>query len=503
MKLRRWIATALSLLCLAAFGTAIAGETVLLDDIGVRYAPAEGETVLTRADMPEQALTALGLNAQTVSAAMERDQVYLIGIQPDGSQVSLRVSPKPNEIQANNACQMSASEKDAFLTLLAREGGYGSATWQTDGYALFASSVQTLAEGEPHYTDVSLATLYLGQVYAFHREIIGREPTQADTDLLTAAANRMLRLGASTQPADATTLTAPLTLPEIVLPTAEAQIQYTAQALPLTLDPVAATLGTTQCTLSGKTAPDGSLRYTVGGKSSSRIKAEADGSFRFTVQGLTGDAENVVTLTAFQGDQKTVATFTVTVDWQDTPLAVEQVSSVAEKTVTLQGLTLPGATVQLSRGKSAGRITVDENGAFSVTLRLNRIGENAFTLQALADGYHRTDFAFTVNREMTAEEAAQSLQKKARTVNYQKLSAKPSAYQGQTVSLRGTADALAYRNGVTSFVLTSEAGEHYEVLPGNLLAVRQGAQVALMGALTGELSAESGYPSLTLLAFAP
>ena len=60
MSLRRWFACALALLCCLALATASAGETLALDEIGLRYTPAAGELCLTRQSMPPDTLAALG-----------------------------------------------------------------------------------------------------------------------------------------------------------------------------------------------------------------------------------------------------------------------------------------------------------------------------------------------------------------------------------------------------------------------------------------------------------
>ena len=504
MNIRRWIACALVVLGMLPAGVAGADAPVALEAVGLRYTPAQGEIIATQDSIPDSALDALGTDAQTLATAMAQDGVCFTSIQPDGRQFSLMLQAKPTDIAASDASLMTAAEKEVFLTQLARQGGYGAAVWTDSGYALFSAPVAAQGNSTLSYSGLTLATLYLNQVYALHMDVIGREATQADADLLQDAAARLLRLGAATaSEAGATPADTALVLPDTAVASGVAQVSYTQQDLALELDPIADTIGVTQFTLSGRTVPYGYLRYALGGSTSSRIKADADGAFRFTVPGLTGDAVNLIELTAFKGDQMTVGSFSVTVQWQLTPLALSPIASAQGKTVTLNGLTLPGATVKITEGRSTSRIVLGEDGAFTVTLNLGRLGDNSFTLQAQATGYHRNDHSLTITRLLSEAEAPDTLQKKVRTVAYARLTASPETYAGNVLQLSGTVGALFFEQGKAGFVLTTAQGDHYAVLCGDLLDVTDGASVTLLGTLTGELQPAGGNPMLTLAAYVP
>ncbi len=502
----RRFALALALLGVLFCASASAGQSVALDEIGIRYTPAAGEVCLTRANMPAAALSALGTDAATLAAAMEADGLYLIGLQADGRQITLSVEDAPAGLAAKEVHAMSAADKDAFLAQLARSGGYGSAMWQDGGYALFSSTPQAAVADTLAYSDVTLATLYLGRVYALRMDVIGREPSAQDVALLTDAAARTLRLGARAGDGGAAeTPETPPALPAVQVSSQPATLTYQAQELPLTLDSIADTVGVTRFTLSGMTVPGGYLRYTLNGKASSRIKADEAGAFSVTVPGLTANGANTVELTAFKGDAKTVVSFAVKVDWQYTPLALSAARSTQGDTLALQGVTLPGATVKVTHGR-AGRVTVGEDGTFTLTLALPRLGENAFSLQAQAEGYHRYDLELTVTRTQSAAEMLAALRKAAKAAkatDYAKLAAKPAAYAGRVLALSGEAGALAYENGQASFVLTDAQGGRYAVLCADLLGVTEGGEVSLLGTLTGEVYGLDGLPALTLGAYEP
>lgn len=501
MKIRRVFALALALGCAVLFATAHADGTVMLDEIGVRYTPVSGEVFVTRDHMDAQALISLGTDSETMLGSMVRDGLYLVSLMSDGRQFSLGIAAKPEGISSGEYADMTTVEKDAFLAQLARKGGYGNAIWEKGGYALFSSTAEAQADGSLTYADISLATLYLNNVYTFRMDVIGREAQQADIDLLLSAAGRTLRLGAKAQNAG-TDAEAPqeqtLTLPSTTVESQPVTLTYVSQDCALTLDPIADTIGITRFTLSGTTVPGGYLRYSLNNKNSSRVKADEQGAFNFTVPNLAGGEANAIELTAFKGELKTVVDFTVMVDWQLSPLATETTGVVTADNVTLRGLTLPGSTVQLTQGRGSDSISVGADGTFSVTLLTSRVGANDFTLQVQSPGYHRNDYAFTITRAESDADAIARLQKKVRTVEYAKLISKPTAYEGKVVQLSGQVAAMDYVNGSPCFVLTAESGDSYTVLCTDLLTIMQGASLNLLGTLSGTVSEEDGYPTVAL-----
>ena len=501
MKYLRRAALTLVFALMLGLGTAHAQGEIALDGIGLRYAPAAGETCLTRDTADPAVLAAFGADAETLQNAMRNDGAYLIRLGEDGLQVTLTVTEKPEGIASADTAQMTAAEKDTFLTVLARQGGYGTAFWQTHGYALFTSAAERLENSGLSYARLTLATLYLDHIYAFHMDLIDREAGQAEPALLEAMAARTLRLGAAAQAAaGADALSQVLTLPDTTVPSDPVEWAAQSQTCPLTLNPVPATLGVTQFTLSGTTVPGGAIRYAVNGKNSSRIVADAQGAFRVTVPNLKGNAENAIVVTAAKDDQKTRLSGTVTVQWVDTPLTLETVTEAEAELVTVRGLTLPGTALTLTQGRAKGALTVAADGTFTLTLHLPRIGENAFTLRAQATGFRRAEAAFAITRALSAADAQSVLLKQVRTVDFARLTAKPTAFTGTAVQLSGTASQLDYADGSPRFTLTDAQGAAYTVLCDQLLAVRDGDAVTLLGTLTGETDQDTGNPTLTLAA---
>ena len=495
----RFFALGLAIAC-CFFSLAMAESTVELDSIGVRYAPAESEICVTRDVQPEEALAKLGVDDATLLDSMLRDNAYLIVLLEDGRQVSLTVEQRPAELTQSHLAELDAAGKQQFLSLLARKGNYAQAAWQNDlsGYALFSSSLDE-TDSVLAYETLALSTLYLGKIYTFRTDVIGREPDLSDTTLLLNVAKRTLLLGATSESEPAPVEEEiPLALPEQpVLSEQAAAITTIRESMPLTIQDVPSIIGTTEFTLSGTTQADVSLKYSVNGTSSSRFKSDENGNFSANVRGLKA-GDNKLELIAYRGKDQTRISFEVTVDWQLTPMVLaNRAPAVESDTVTIEGLTLPGAKISLIRKSGTSNVTVAEDGSFSCEVKLKQAGENTFTLRALADGYKRNDMEVTATRLLSDEELLATLQGKVKTVSYAKLLKTPASFKGKVVQLTGTVGSLCNSGGQPRFTLTTDDGNAYIVLCSDLLAVHEGDTKTLLGTLTGELL-DGSAPAVTL-----
>lgn len=487
---------------------ALAQEAVSLEQAGLRYYPAQGEVCVTRSSVPQEALALLGADEATVLSAMESDQLYCIILTGQGTQVSLRISdPPPGAAGQPSAQGMDQAE---LLALLAPQGSGLSASWPEGlpGFALL--SPQEQEQGLPLNT-LSLSTLYLGKVYSFQTDVFGREPAQADREALFSAARRMILLGAAARDSGEASQSGPLALPPLpALTEQEAQVSYKVGNLPLELSPIPSVVGTTLWEVSGVTAPKASLKYTLNGRTSSRFQADESGAFSFTMKNLEPDAVNELTVTASQGEDVSTASCSLALRWQPSPLALAQASgTVKADHVFLEGITLPGSKVQLLRRTGTDLIPVGEDGRFRYKVLLKKLGENSFTLRTLSPGYRRADVEVSLLRAIGDAQELASLEGSVKTVAYDKLLAKPSAYEGRTVRYQGTVAALANLLGQPLFLLSTAQGETLACLCPDLLDIRLGEEIDLLGTLSGGkeslqtpwLSGE--FPSMALLSLIP
>ncbi len=514
LKKRAFLILLVLVLLLGCFCALGEEASITPEGSGLRYYTLQGEQCLTQDLLPEAALGLLGVDASTAQSAMQRDGIKLIAFSPEGRQVSLKVVAKPADIAAQSVFDMDAMAKEQFLTLVARGGHYLSAAWQptVPGFALFSTFGGQDAPAQPLYT-LSLATLYLGKLYAFQTDVVGREPTQEDAALLIDAASRALLLGpeppSSTQ-AESAAVPA-LSLPQQASLTEESAAFTVDRAdLPLALDPVPSILGTTTLVLKGTTQPKVSMRYTVNGLPSSRFKAGEDGSFSVTIPSLEADSLNLIELTAFKGDASSTVHFSVQVNWQSSPVVLSHSScSVQEDQLILTGLALPGSTVQLIRKTATTKVSVAKDGSFSCKISLKKMGENAVTIRCTAPGYRRTDVDLVFTR--VGDEAAQlaAYKKSVKTITYAKLLKKPASYEDTTIQCQGRITALSYADGRPAFILTVSEAERYICFAHDLRTVDIGQEVTLIGALTGTMETLSSrwgsgeYPGLTVLTYVP
>ena len=392
--------------------------SITIAGVGIRYEPQEGELCLTRDEIPQEALPLLGADEAMVHRAMEAGGLYLLILTADGRQVSLRVIRAPAVQlltdpllpgQPGPAFSL-ASPEEQLLHFLQRNGGFRSAAWldHLPGFALLStmespgSDESTIPEhgktekntDQTGLQTLSLATLHRNQIISFQTDIFGREPSQADEDLLIATAKRAVLPDGLSDGSGSLTLSpqAPLTDENIVF-------SYVLGTLPLEIIPIPAIVGSTSLTVSGRTAPRSSLKYTVNGQPSSRFKADAEGAFSVTLKNLIPDADNEITFFVSGDGSASTATGSVFVQWQPTPIILSQTAgTVQEDRITLQGITLPGTKLQLIRKLETVSITVQKDGSFTYSVLLKKIGENTFTIRALAQGYKRTEVEATFIR---------------------------------------------------------------------------------------------------------
>ncbi|MCL1855954.1 MAG: hypothetical protein FWF86_09500, partial [Clostridia bacterium] len=216
-----------------------------------------------------------------------------------------------------------------------------------------------------------------------------------DEDMLIAAAGRTIL--PDIQPEEEQ---GPLVLPpQGPLTDENVVFSYVLGTPPIEIVPFPAVVGSTSLFINGHTAPNGSLKYSVNGRSSSRFKADADGSFSVTMKNLTPDTNNEIIIFAYGNGSASTAACNVYVRWQPTPIVLSQTTgTVREDRMTLQGITLPGAKVQLIRKLETVSITVQKDGSFVYSPLLKKIGENTFTIRALAQGYKRTEVEVSITR---------------------------------------------------------------------------------------------------------
>lgn len=482
---------------------------VLLEQVGLRFYPTRGQLCITQDSLSTEALALLGTDEATVLASLRSQGIVLICFTPTGEQVSLHITDKPYQVSAQSSYQLTSQEdRAAFVSLLAQAQGYAAGRWADamPGYVFFSQPLANTAPDGLSLTTLSLSTLYLNRIYSFQMDIIGRQPTPGDEALLCQMAGQAIQLGSVPEDTEAGE-GAPLLLPsEPILSTQNAAIALSQEGtLSLQLSSIPSVIGVTSWAVSGTTAANALLRYTVNGISSSRIRTEADGSFSVTMKELLPEEKNEIEFTVTDGQHTTTARFSIEVSWLYTPLALSKTTgAIAGDAYLLHGKTLPGAKVQAVRGQNATPLSVNKDGSFTHSIKLKATGETSITIRALAPGYHRTDQTVTLSHALRGQEELASLQKGAARLEDMLLDA-PFAHKGSVILGEGQITALANIEGQPCFLLTLADGQKVLFRCADLLTLHLGQQLRLLGTLEGETQRistpwESGvFPVATLL----
>jgi hypothetical protein len=177
--------------------------------------------------------------------------------------------------------------------------------------------------------------------------------------------------------------------------------------------------------------------------------------------------------------------------------------------MSLEGITLPGSKVQLIRRTGTDQIPIGEDGRFSYSLALKKIGENTFTLRCLSPGYRRAEVPLTFLRNLGDAGELSALEGSIKSVPFAQLMKKPAAYEGRMIRYQGAVAALSNLSGQTLFLLTVSEGGTVACLCPDLLDIQLGQEIDLLGTLTGKKQAvqtpwlSGEFPSLTLISLIP
>ncbi|MEG0901771.1 MAG: hypothetical protein RSG96_06600, partial [Clostridia bacterium] len=201
-------------------------------------------------------------------------------------------------------------------------------------------------------------------VYSFQLDVVGRSVGEQELALLHSIVSRTLRLGAPSPESQ------PLMLAELpTLSTENAIVTTDNSDIQISLDPIPSVIGTNQLVITGATDPAAKLRLKFDGNTSSAISPAEDGSFSITAKNLNNGQPNELGIAVRLDKLTTELAFTVMVDWQQLPLVLSTLSATSyQDQFTVEGLTLPGAEVQVVKGGTTSSLTVDENGRFSILL---------------------------------------------------------------------------------------------------------------------------------------
>lgn len=497
-RLLYWI-LALTLLCaLPAF----ASENIALDDIGLRYAPVEGESCMTvTGDITGDKLPeSLGMGEDEMINQMKGAGAYLISEMPDGRHVRLLIYDIPEDISADSVWDMNEAQKAEALEYIIGFFASKDGKWLDDGsgYALITNTFGAFNARAPIVVmnEMRLATPYLGKLLVLETDIVGREPSDSDEVLLKDAAKRLLRLGARSKPTGGE----PEAPAAMAGPLAE--ITVLNDELPLSLDPICADYPSTNMVLSGTTQKGTPMRYYIDDNPSSRFYSSEDGSFRVTSPSLVNGKDNVIRLLVLDDNKRGEVTFTLHVDRKPVPVNLSlQMGCVEGEELLVKGKTLAGAKVSLTKRAGKTAVTQEKDGSFTVDVKLPNLGENKLSLTISYKGYQDNIVPLSYVRLPESQEDWDKLLGSLPKIDYAQLSQSPTDFAGDMLLIEGTIKSLRYDKGKAYCVIQSAGGESYAAHVENLYSLNEGDEKRMLALASGENTAlfENSMPLINEL----
>lgn len=478
---------------LFAFQCAASAEALPLTSIGISYEAAEGESCVTRDDVAEKAPTVLGLGADVALASMRGENCYLMSL-ADGRLIRLCVIDAPPDIASRDISELGEIDRIDFLAYLKRHYAAREARWLPDmpDYAM----TESVSEGHMSLGSLAISTLYMGNIYSFKLDAVGRELTDGDKAALISAATRSVRLGdaSGTLPG----MEHHLYVEDVyALSGKSATVAADNTDVRLSLNDVPELTGATQILLSGEADPAAKLRVKVNGEQSEAFAPDENGAYSYLARRLESGAENKIEITASVGDLSSTLSLGISVAKRQTPLAAAPVAGYScEDSVTIEGLSVPDALVYVKRGGSVMEIPVGEDGHFSFVLNTKKADTSyGFTVVAERAGCKPTEVSGKIRR--IDLQASQSIDNQA-------LADDPARYEGVVISRVGVIEALLYESGTPKCLVTFDDGGGAILRCPGLYGLNKGREISFIGTACGVNGAVGGdaraYPEIELKA---
>ena len=459
-------------------------------DKGVRLYLDSSWQVLTLSNLNSKTeeIQKMGTTAQALMANYQENGTLLEAFPSVGGQIRLQWGQKPAGIDASDAFAMTQAQKDAFLLQLAQSKGYEQGAWSgsVPEFAVFhtSSAIQTLSVKSIVYATVRYNCLYTVTV-----EIIGRDITQADEEVILDVVSSLVFLGAQAEPEATVEAQPKATLEPLPAGTpAPAEVKVQRDETPLTLDYAPSITHTSSITVTGQTEPNTSMRYYVNGQGYERFTADQDGRFSINIRTLPKSGKNQVAIYAIGDKGYGVVSFNVLLDQVNVPMTITPFEQGVEGGQALiTGAVLPGASVQVLYRTTAYDAVVNQDGSFSCLVDLKKLGENLFTVRATMDSYLRKDEKLTIIRLPSDIDKQEAFLKSVKKVDDEKLAAKPEAYADVPMEYEGRVAFLTGQNGQPMVVVQSQDGQSpIAVLVDNLNGIELDENVHILCTLTGK-----------------
>lgn len=476
---------AVALLCAAllllAGRTALAQQpTYVFPYEGFRYTQQEGETVLTQTNLDEHSalIEALGTTKEAVLASYIASGIVMEVIPAEGGQIAVSVVSAGAFADVQDMGDLDEERLGAFAAQFADSGLYESCELEQTEPVCVRMTSSALVASMPVYT-LRYATLHLGQLYMLTQTVVGRAPDEADDTRVQRVLSgmKLLRtLSEATPEPTAIPTPAPEATPEPTPGIAE----VVASEGEMTVEGVPAYTSSAALAISGTAAASAPVNVAVNGETIATGNAKKDGTFSLNVT-LPEEGDLALAVTTDTAER----TYALRYEMASLPLEITEPESTVftGSSVTVKGVTEPGATVYIEGKGINTNVKAGSSGAFSTRITMNSAGTETFTFRARLKGYHDTEITCTLTRELTEKEGIALFRQRVAEVDYEELCADPVKYAGKQFINRGkVVEFTDYDGSACALVLTKNVstgvwrnpvwvvlGENMEIAEGDIV----------------------------------
>lgn len=471
------------------------GETVYLDDQGIRFYVPEGWRTITKDNVLQSHELAeeIGTTTPLLKAQFDAHSILLYAIDENQNAFALRLLDSPLKTYTGDVYSFSKGNRSEFLNAILAANSLAAGDWDENLQAFLRLSWEKDVQGIAVHT-LAYQTLMYGKIISFECDSFGGEPALDVVNSLQKGAAAILFLGAKAEAEKADESgQIELTLPETTPNEGTAEITVSRDAIPLTVDELPLNIHSTALLVTGTTVPNAELRYYMNGAGIERFKADNNGHFEITADRFK-EGRNAFRIDAGTDDGNASITARIFLTRDETPAVLEGYEFTCDTaTLIIRGKTIPDATVSFKNGSKTVKPAVDADGRFEAEVSLPKVKDYTFTFEFKSGLYKAAKLTVTVHRLGSLEEQTTSF-----------LTQRGKAAQKNRVA-NGSVTDLCYLSNKRFVVFTGDDGVSYAVQVDHFLDFDLNQKGQMLLILTDEDVILNGtaYPCADLFRFNP
>ena len=492
---RRTLVTILVLLALLLGCISAAGETMYLDDQGIRFYVPEGWRTVTKDNVlqSEDMAKEIGTTTSLLKAQFDAHSILLYAIDENHDAFALRLLDSPLKTYSGDVYSFSKGNRTEFRDAILAANPNAAGDWDETLPSFLRLKWEKDVQGIPVHT-LAYQTLMYGKIISFECDSFGEAPASDTISSLQKGAAAILFLGAKAE-AETTGIDEPteLTLPETTPNEGVAEITVVRNTIPLTVDELPLNISAAELPVTGTTLPNASLRYYMNGAGIERFKADDNGRFEITAERFT-EGRNTIRIDAGTDSGSASISTRIFLTRDETPAILEAYEFTCDtETLTIRGKTIPDATVSFKNGSRTVKPTVNADGSFTAELSTPKVKDYTFTFEIKSSLYKTAKPTVIIHRLGSPDEQS------AAFLNQKGKAAKKNR------AANGSVEDLCYLGSKRLVVFAADDGTDYAVYVENFLDFDLDKKGQMLLILTDENVTLNNvtYPSADLFRFNP